>query len=628
MCGILGTVNIDFNKEILDLIKHRGPDDWGIEKVVLCESEGESEIKNIVYFGHTRLSILDLSPAGHQPMYSNDKNFLIIFNGEIYNHLDLRKKLKEVHFKGHSDTETIVNYMAKYGVKSFEDFNGIFAFGLLDIKNQKIYIARDRFGVKPIYYWHQGNKFIFCSEIKPILKLTGRFEIDKEGLITFCTLRYNPAPKTLIKGIYKLRPGDLLEYNIQTGELKKVMNINEKHVPQIKIERTKSEDYWVDALAEVLEDAVKRQMLADVEVGCFLSGGLDSALIAAIASKYSKGKLKTFCIGFEGAESSMEDEREDARRTAKIVGTDHYEEVAKPENYLDFVRKSIYFLEEPNGTAPTFAQYEVTKLASKYVKVALAGQGADEIFMGYKRYNFANKLELLTKTKMMLIPFILLFNWHYQIKRLIYALKGTNLYETFVNAFSVFQKEELKKLLSFNSEQKIDDLKYFYELINKNEKKYVEIMSILDTYTWLADELLIYGDKMTMALSLEMRVPFLDNEVVNVIENVPVEYKIRNGENKYILKKVALKYLPEEVVYRKKRGFSLPILRWLKDDLQWPLRILFIENPHPIHNFIKKQMIEALLDDYAKGKEKDHRKGVVLIHFGIFLEVFEEFLGK
>lgn len=168
MCGILGTVNIDFNKEILDLLKHRGPDDWGIEKLKVEE--------NLICFGHRRLSILDLSPAGHQPMYSNDKNFLIIFNGEIYNHLDLRKKLKKVPFKGHSDTETIVNYMAKYGVKSFEDFNGIFAFGLLDIKNKKIYIARDRFGVKPIYYWHQGNKFIFCSEIKPILKLTKKLE--------------------------------------------------------------------------------------------------------------------------------------------------------------------------------------------------------------------------------------------------------------------------------------------------------------------------------------------------------------------------------------------------------------------------------------------------------------------
>ncbi len=624
MCGIFGSVNIDFNKEILDLLKHRGPDDWGIEKLTVE--------KNLVCFGHRRLSILDLSPAGHQPMYSHCGNYLIVYNGEIYNHLELRKKLTNhyspftIHqFKGHSDTETIVNYMTKFGVEGVRDFNGIFAFGLLDIKNKKIYLARDRFGVKPIYYWHKGKKFIFSSEIKPILKLIENFEIDRESLITFLTLRYNPSPKTLIKGICKLRPGDFLEYDIVSGKLRKVLNINEKRIPYIKIERNKSENYWVDLLAETLEKAVKRQMLSDVEVGVFLSGGLDSALITAIASKYAKGKLKTFCIGFEGAESPMEDEREDARKTSQIIGTEHYEALAKPENYLDFVRESIYFLEEPNGTAPTFAQYEVTKLARKYVKVALAGQGADEIFMGYRRYNFADRLNVLLKAKKFLFPFLLFLKWHHQFRRLKYALQGENLYQVFINAFSVFQREEIKEMIQFDANFKIEELNYFYKLIDQRDKKPVEIMSILDTYTWLPDELLIYGDKMTMALSLEMRVPFLDNEVVDVVEKIPVKYKIKNGENKYILKKVALKFLPEEIVYRKKRGFSLPILKWLQEDLQKPLRNLFVENYHPIHKFIKREFIEKLFDSYSAGKEKDYRKGVVLIHFGIFLEVLEKF---
>ncbi|TCK04457.1 asparagine synthase (glutamine-hydrolyzing) [Phorcysia thermohydrogeniphila] len=618
MCGILGTVNIKLHKKDLDLLKHRGPDDWGIELIEIDE--------NKIYFGHRRLSILDLSFAGHQPMYSYDEKFLVIFNGEIYNHLELREKLKEVPFKGHSDTETIVNYLAKFGPKSFIDFNGIFAFGLLDIENKKIYIARDRFGVKPIYYWHDGNKFIFSSEIKPILKLTNKFEIDKDALVTFLTLRYNPAPKTLIREVHKLRPGDLLEFDIITGKLSKVLNINEQRIPQIKIDRNKGEDYWTDLLAETLEEAVRRQLLSDVEVGVFLSGGLDSALIAAIASKYVRGKLKTFCIGFEGAESPMEDEREDAKKTAKIVGTDHYEKVVKPEDYLEFVRKSIYFLEEPNGTAPTFAQYEVAKLARKYVKVALAGQGADEIFMGYKRYNFANKLESFLSFRKLILLSSVLLNWHHQLRRLLYALEGEDLYKVFVNAYSVFTRKELEKLLNYQLKQNIDDLKFFYNLINKNDNKLVEIMSILDTYTWLPDELLMYGDKMTMALSLEMRVPFLDNEVVKVVESIPADFKIRNGENKYILKRVAAKYLPKDIIYRKKRGFSLPILKWLKTDLQEHLRRLFVENSHPIHNFVKKEYIERLLDNYQSGKEKDHRKGIVLIHFGIFLETFEKLI--
>ncbi len=618
MCGILGTVNIKFDKAILDLLKHRGPDDWGIETIEIKE--------NKVYFGHRRLSILDLSHAGHQPMYSHDGRFLIVFNGEVYNHLELKEKLKDISFRGHSDTETIVNYMAKFGPKSSVDFNGIFAFGLLDTKNAKIYIARDRFGVKPIYYWHDGDKFIFSSEIKPILHLTKKFEIDKSALVTFLTLRYNPSPKTLIKGIYKLCPGDLFEYDIITRKLRKLLNINEERIPKIRIERNKSENYWVDLLAETLEEAVKRQMLSDVEVGVFLSGGLDSALITAIASRYAKGRLKTFCIGFEGAESSMEDEREDARKTAEIIGTDHYEEVAKPKEYLEFVRKSIYFLEEPNGTAATFAQYEVTKLARRYVKVALAGQGVDEIFMGYRRYNFAEKLNTLLKAKRFLMIISPLLKWHYRLRRMLYALKGDELYEVFINAFAVFQKKEMEKLLNFDFKIQVNDLKYFYNLINKNDKKFVEIMSIFDTYTWLPDELLIYGDKMTMALSLEMRVPFLDNQVVDVVERIPVEYKIRNGENKYILKKVALKYLPEEIIYRKKRGFNMPILKWLSNDLQEELRKRFVENPHPVHSYLTREAIAKLLDGYRNGKEKDHRKGVVLIHFAIFLEVFENFL--
>ncbi len=622
MCGILGSVNIKFDKKVLDVIKHRGPDDWGITHVKIGNND--------IYFGHRRLSILDLSPAGHQPMYSYDKNFLIVYNGEIYNHLDLRKNIKNITFRGHSDTETIVNYLSLFGIEKFVDFNGIFAFAVLDIKNKKIYLARDRFGVKPLYYWHEGNNFIFSSEIKPILKLIQNFEVDKKALVTYLTLRYNPSPKTLLKNICKLLPGELLEYDIETGTLKKLFNINEKRIPQIKIDRNKNEDYWIDLLSEKLEEAVYRQMLSDVEVGVFLSGGLDSALITAIASKYTKNKLKTFCIGFEGAQNEMEDEREDARKTAKIIGTEHYEKVVKAKSYLEFVKQSMYFLEEPNGTAATFAQYEIAKLASRYVKVALAGQGADEIFMGYKRYKFAKMLNFLIKFKniiLLLSSFLKFKDENSLLKRIFYALKGKNLYEIFINTFSVFTKEELKKLLNFKENLEVLDLRYFFDLIDKKEKNFAEIMSILDTYTWLPDELLLYGDKMTMAASLEMRVPFLDNEIVDVVEKIPVELKIKNNQNKYILKKLALKYLPKEIVYRKKRGFNMPILKWLSEDLQDELRRRFIYNPHPIHKFIKKKAIEELLDNYKNKKELDHRKGVVLIHFGTFLEIFMDFVN-
>jgi len=278
MCGILGSVDKIFDDDVLDLIKHRGPDDGKIE-TISCQEKS-------VTLGHRRLSIQDLSVAGQQPMYSACGKYVIVFNGEIYNHLELKKRLNDISFRGHSDTETIINYIAKFGIESIKEFNGIFGLALFDIEAEKIYLARDRFGVKPVYYAKEKH-FVFSSEIKPILKVIDEYAMNKDALNSYFTLRYNPSPSTLYSKVFKVNPGEVLVYDMNANTLETHFNINSVFISNIKVEKSRSEEYWTDALLEKFEHAVERQMLSDVEVGSFLSGGLDSALITKMASKYS-----------------------------------------------------------------------------------------------------------------------------------------------------------------------------------------------------------------------------------------------------------------------------------------------------------------------------------------------------
>jgi asparagine synthase (glutamine-hydrolysing) len=615
MCGIVGSINQPFEESILELISHRGPNDR--ELITLNIEE------NSLCLGHTRLSIQDLSKAGHQPMYSADKKFIIIFNGEVYNHLELRKKLININFKGHSDTETIVNYIAKFGVKSIKEFNGIFGFSLLDIENKKLYLARDRFGVKPVYYYHKNEKFVFSSEMKPILKIVENFELDMDAVNEYFILRYNPSPKTTIKEISKLYPGELLEYDLKEKTLKRVLNINESLISNIKIDNSKSEAYWVDALSQTLESAIEKQMLSDVEVGSFLSGGVDSALITAIASKYTKTKIKTFCIGFDGSEEF--DETTDARRSAEILNTEHYDIIANSSEYMKNLEEATSINEEPNGTENTFAQYEISKLASKYTKVVLAGQGADEIFMGYGKYKAEEKRKKYLPYVKIAKQFSFLFKHpkFHKMQRALYALTEEDELRRFEKIYTVFTDKERKKLLSQHFNNEVTELNYFHGLIPKKLSS-LDKMSILDTYTSLSDELLMYGDKMTMATSVEMRVPFLDNDVVALAQKIPNRYKIKDGVHKYILKEVAKKHLPDEIIYRPKKGFDMPSLEWFQNDLNSDIMQLLASENSLITNYIPKDEIVKIILNYKNKKEFDVRKIYLLMNIEHLLRLLQK----
>jgi len=615
MCGILGSINQAFEKDTLALIHHRGPDD---NDIVHFNLENNS-----VHLGHVRLSIQDLSDAGHQPMYSTDRKFIIIFNGEIYNHLDLRKKLTNIDFHGHSDTETIVNYIAKYGIESVKEFNGIFAFSILDIDRQKLYIVRDRFGVKPLYYYHKEKEFIFSSEMKPILKMVSNFKLDLNALNEYLVLRYNPSPKTMVQNIKKSYPGEILEYDLKEHTLNKISNINEALIPNIKIDKNKSEAYWIDAVSEKLETAVERQMIGDVEVGSFLSGGIDSALITAIASKYTKNKIKTFCIGFNG--SDQFNEADDAKRSAEILGTEHYDIIADSSNYMKNLAESTYINEEPNGTENTFAQYEVSKLGAKYTKVILAGQGADEIFMGYGKYSAELKRDKYLLLIKLAKQFKFLFSSpkYHKMQRALYSLTEEHVLSRFEKIYTVYTEDEKIRLLDNEFSNHQTGLYYFYNLIPE-ELSALDKMSILDTYTSLSDELLMYGDKMTMATSIEMRVPFLDNDLVALAQKIPNQYKIKNGIHKYILKEVAKKYLPDEIINRPKKGFDMPSLEWFQGDLNSDIMQLLCSNNSLITNYINKNEIENIILKYKNKKEFDVRKIYLLMNIEHLLQLLDK----
>lgn len=614
MCGIVGTVNQAFDENVLDLIAHRGPDDRGVETVSIDEDE--------ITFGHVRLSIQDLSDAGHQPMYSHDKNYLLIFNGEVYNHLELRQKLPKIVFQGHSDTETILHYLAKFGVESVKDFNGIFAFAFFDIKQKKLYLARDRFGVKPLYCHQKKEQLFFASEIKPILKMGEDFGLDMQAVNEYFTLRYNPSPKTSIKGIQKLYPGEVLSYDLETYTLTKVCNINEKLIPNIQIDKHKSEAYWVSALSETLEAAVERQMLGDVEIGSFLSGGLDSALITAIASKYTKNTLKTFCIGFEGSEAF--DESVAARRSAELLGTEHFDIIASASDYMQNLQEATFMNEEPNGTENTFAQYEISELASKHSKVVLAGQGADEIFMGYGKYKAELEREKYLPYLKMAKPFsaLLLSPKLHKVKRTLYALTEEDELKRFEKIYTVFTNRERQRLLKSNFADEGTSLEYFFSLI-PTELNALDKIAILDTYTSLSDELLMYGDKMTMATSVEMRVPFLDNEVVALAQKIPNHYKIKNGVHKYILKEVAKRYLPDEIIHRPKKGFDMPSLAWFQNDLNGEIMEFLTSQEALIPQYIPKNEMKKIILNYKQHKEFDVRKVYLLMSIEHLLQLLK-----
>ncbi|CAH0999526.1 Asparagine synthetase [glutamine-hydrolyzing] 1 [Neolewinella maritima] len=614
MCGIAGSVNQPINETTLDLIHHRGPDFQSLARTEIRDSR--------VTFGHTRLSILDLSPTGNQPMYSVCGKYAIVFNGEVYNHLELRKKLPGVCFQGTSDTETLLYYIREYGIDRVDDFNGIFALGYLDTEAGKLYLVRDHFGCKPVYYYQEADRMVFSSELKVLLQAGVPKAINLAALDTLLTLRYNPAPGTIFAGIQKLGAGTYLTYDLathcsrQTSYRKRAYRQN----------TTIGEGEAIEEYQRLFERAVERQLLSDVPVGLFLSGGLDSAMIGRVMAEKLDYPLHTFTVGFRG--DGNFNELPDAQRTAEFLGSRHHAEFISKEQYLGYFRRSFYHTEEPIAEPTIPALYHVAKMAAGRVKVVMSGQGADEPMAGYKRY-YGEVLLAKYAPLLKWIPYGLssrLFRSNETMQRGLYSLQFSNELERFLAIYQIFsdaQKDqlyrpELRQQLSTNIGT------YFEQFYGEVRDKSTSLNHLLylDTRTMLPDNLLLFNDKITMAHSIENRVPFLDMELMAFVESLPVKYKLRGRTRKYLPKRAAEKWLPPELIHRKKRGFETPVVDWFRTELYDELYGLFVRPDGLAAQYFESAYLLRLLDEHRAGKRNYAKQLFILYALELWYDNF------
>lgn len=609
MCGFLGSINISFNEGDLNEIHHRGPDGFGIN---------DYEINNHkIKFGHKRLSIIDLTSAGHQPMISKCEKFSIIFNGEIYNHLELRTEIeKKYSFNGHSDTETILYYLIEFGIEAVSKFNGIFSFAFIDIQKQKLFAFRDPFGVKPFYYHINNNTFVFSSEIRPIKKIINPNKIDFNNLATLLRVRYNPSPETLFKEIKKIRPCHYFEIDLTNS------NLEFEEKPYFNKKYTllnNSYDNILKGYEEKIENAIRRQLISDVEIGIFLSGGIDSAIVASIAKKHYKGNLKAFTIGFEG--NNSEDEINDASETAKLLGIEHHYQKISFTDFISTLRECSKIVEEPIATTSIIPMYYLSKLASKHVKVVLTGQGADEPLGGYNRYKselYFEKTPFFLKKIISIIP-LRFIRINENLKKGIKSLTISDDISRFIKTYEIFNESEIEKLINIKDQKTYSLISYMYKLLNCSIKeKSVERMMSIDTRMNLSDDLLLYTDKITMNFSIECRVPLLDIELVDYIESIPTNYKLNRKQGKLIHKDYARTILPEKIIYRTKKGFLSPTKKWFKDKNDEIKSILFTPNS-TFSTIFNLNYVEEILNLHKKGINKE-KQIFLLLSIHLWLE--------
>lgn len=573
MCGIAGYLNLnkqDFklDKDILfkmqKSISHRGPDSFGT-----WISE-----KNFVAFAHSRLSIIDLSSAGHQPMMDTNKTVVISFNGEIYNHLKLRRKLESLGYKyfSNTDTETLIYAYKEWGIKFLDKLDGIFSMAIFDLNKNHFYLIRDRIGVKPAYYSLQSGIFSFASEIKALWQLPWlNKKIKKESVYDYLTFMVTPAPKTIFEDIYKLEAGNYISIDFN----KKVEIKNWYSPLDNKIFKDKdvnNEKFVLDKIEQLLINSIEKRMISDVPVGAFLSGGLDSSLNVALMSKFSSN-IKTFTVAFSDYPESNEFKW--ARKVSKLFNTDHHEIVISEKEAFDFYESMVYQLDEPLADPVCIPFYFISKLAKDNgIKVVQVGEGADELFFGYSTYmSYKNFYDKYWNYSSKFTPQILK-DFIYKSANKIIPRKSNHL--EIIRNWSQSRALFWSGAVSFNERQKENIFNNLHGDSFNQVNRHLNNLSSYDDFTKqmmylelknrLPELLLMRADKMSMLNGVEARVPFLDHNLVEFMLNVPGKLKTKNNVTKYLLKKVAEKYLPKEIIYRKKVGFAAPATRWMIGD--------------------------------------------------------------
>lgn len=587
MCGITGFIGSTKNneetiKKMSKRIEHRGPDGEGFF------------LDGDVALAHRRLAIIDLS-TGTQPMYNEDESVVIVFNGEIYNYLELKSELKKKHtFKTKSDTEVIIHGYEEWGSDLPKHLRGMFAFAIYDKKDKSLFLARDYFGIKPLYYAFMNDTFMFASEPKAFLDHPAfEKELNEDLLSAYLSFSFTPTTETFFKGVNRLDAGHSLLF--KDGEMRL-----EKYFKKEFVEKEQSFEDAVKEIEDVMKDSVDKHLLSDVEVGSFLSSGVDSSYIVALAHPD-----KTYTVGYD---IEKYNEIEYAKDLTSKLNINNTSKVITKEEYLKSVSEIMYYMDEPSSDPAAVALYFVSQLASKDVKVVLSGEGADEFFGGYNIYRQDVDLAWYNK-----IPFWIR-HMIAKVARLLPEIRGVNflirrgerLEDSYIGVNRVFGEKEAKKALAKKCNLKaIDVTKKTYEEY-KDEKDIVKMQAI-DMDFWLMKDILLKADRMTMASSLEGRVPFIDKEVFSVASSLPMKYKVTKENTKVALREAARSVIPTEAYKKKKLGFPVPVREWMKEeDFYTEIKNAFEEEY--VGKFFNQKYILKLLEDHKNEKKDNYRK--------------------
>lgn len=632
MCGLAGFVDSkglwteDDLRRMANSIVHRGPDDEGISVVNL------NEVK--IGLAHRRLSILDLSPLGHQPMERD--HLKIVYNGEIYNYREIRKELAQIgySFTSDSDTEVLLRAFQHWGIQCLDRFIGMFAFTILDTEKRKLWLCRDRVGIKPLYYSFRNNGLLFGSEIKALKAVNeANLSLDSHSLTDFLRYGYTVGEFSIYNEVKKVKPGHYIEYDLKslTGSEFKYWCVDEFYKGSMRVT---DENVLLEELEELLTSACNYRMVSDVPVGVFLSGGYDSSLVTALIQKNITQPLKTFTIGF--AEKSH-NEAPFAAEIANYLGTDHHELICTEQDALSLIPNLPYFFDEPFGDSSAIPTMLVSALAKQHVTVALSADAGDEVFGGYTRYeNILDNARMLSRIPKPVRKQFGRVLSHLPTRHLTQLLKNGRYEQIALNAIDILGESNLHEALLRIGSRRIasKNLKKVLTTPTSNRANQFDNaltdlqvaisplhqLMLMDYKTYLTDDILVKVDRAAMSVSLEGREPLLDHRIIEYVASIPDGYKIRNGNKKYLLKKIAERHIPKSMLERPKQGFAIPIHRWMRNELRPILLDMLHKDKIKRQGVLNHQEVESILNGFLSGKDHNGELLWFLLMFQLWNE--------
>lgn len=611
MCGFVGAtrseeVSDDILNRMTEALVHRGPDGGGTfrdERVVL---------------GHRRLSVLDPTDRGAQPMTLSNNAPVIVYNGEIYNHLDLRKKLNGADWRSTCDTETMLRLYDRFGAGFVRLLNGMFSFCLYDRRRGKLLLYRDRMGEKPLYYFFDGRRLAFASELKGLLPHPAmRRDMDMAALRDYLLFAYIPAPLSIYRGVKKLRPGRMIEFDLDSLQLTE----RSYWSPTRELGKRESTDRTAarEELEWLVQDSVGKRLLSDVPVGCFLSGGTDSSLIAAAMARSARRKVQTFTIGFD---VDGYDESAHARCVAKAIGSEHHEQRIQPKDLLAMVNDLPAICDEPFADASIIPTALLSRWTRQHVTVALSGDGGDELFLGYDRYRWAQRVYTFTRglptsiriaaaTTAELVP-------HYKTQIIARGMQFRGIDTLYPFVFIGWNSEFVQNILG----RGFDLNRHPIVRLGKRGMSIQEKGSLTDLQHYLPDDILVKMDRAGMAASLETRAPFLDHRLVEFALRLPLEWRMNGGRQKILLKEVLFKHLPKQLFRRPKAGFAVPLKRWFRRELRGEMESVLSKKAMKRHGLFHDEYVRLLIKKHLSGRYNYERQLWTLFMFQLWFEKY------